>query len=389
MAFFVDVSVRSLNKHNEELCGDKVEVIRTRESVIIILSDGLGSGVKANILATLTSKIIGTMLKEGASIDEAVDTITQTLPICSVRQVAYSTFTILQIFNDGHAYIVEFDNPSIAFFRAREAVCLPWKERIVHGKRIRESELQIFKEDIFVMFSDGVVHAGVGKILNMGWQYDNVLEYIQKNVRKNPSVNMLAGQIISACSSFYQGEPGDDTTIVAAEIRQPSHLSIMAGPPSDPSMDAAAVKSFMDCPGAKIVCGGTTANIVSRCIKKPIKTILEYESPDIPPIAYIAGIDLVTEGIITLNKVLKNLKDINKGAMEQYNLIYRYNDGASKLTRMLLDRCTHINLYIGRAVNPAHKKQEFSDALGIKTEILELLAEKLDLFGKEVVKIYY
>lgn len=389
MAFYVDVSVRSLNKHNEELCGDKVEVIRTKESIIIILSDGLGSGVKANILATLTSKIIGTMLKEGASIDEAVDTITQTLPICSVRQIAYSTFTILQIFNDGHAYIIEFDNPSIAFFRGREVFHLPWKERIIHGKRIRESQLQIFKEDFFVMFSDGVVHAGVGKILNMGWQYENVLEYIQNIVRRNPSVNMLTGQIISACSSFYQGQPGDDTTVVAAEIRQPNYLSIMAGPPLDPSMDAAAVKSFMDSPGAKVICGGTTANIVSRCIDKPIKTILEYENPDIPPIAHITGIDLVTEGIITLNQVLKNLNHIYKGAMDIYSYIYRYNDGASLLTRMLLDKCTHVKLYIGRAINTAHENYEAYEFRTVKTEVLESISETLIYFGKTVKKIYY
>lgn len=389
MRFYVDVSVRSLNKYNEELCGDKVEIIRNEESVIIILSDGLGSGVKANILATLTSKIIGTMLREGASIDEAVDTITQTLPICSVRQIAYSTFTILQIFNDGHAYIVEFDNPSVAFFRGGDIYNLPWEERIIHGKSIREAELQTSIKDVFVIFSDGVVHAGVGKILNMGWQYQNVLEYIQKNVKKNLSVNMLAGQIISVCSSFYQEQPGDDATFIAAAIRQPSYLSIMAGPPFDPSMDIAAVKAFMNEPGTKVICGGTTANIVSRCINKPIRTVLEYEDPDIPPIAYIDGIALVTEGVLTLNKVLENLKFIYKGSMFPYKVIYREEDGASKLTRILLDECTHIKIYIGRAVNPAHQNPDSIRTLRAKTDILDEIEKVLTLLGKEVSKIYY
>lgn len=389
MEFYVDVSVRSLNKYNEELCGDKVEVIRNEESVIIILSDGLGSGVKANILATLTSKIIGTMLREGASIDEAVDTITQTLPICSVRHIAYSTFTILQIFSDGHVYIVEFDNPSIAFFREGEIYNLPWEERIVHGKSIREAELQISTNDVFVIFSDGVVHAGVGKILNMGWQYHNVLEYIQKIITNKLSVNMLAGQMISVCSSLYQEQPGDDATFVAAAIRKPSYLSIMAGPPSDPSMDIAAVKAFMQEPGIKAICGGTTANIVSRCINKPIRTVLKYENPDIPPIAYIDEVDLVTEGVLTLNKVLENLKSIYKGSMFPYKVIYCKEDGASKLTKILLDECTHIKLYIGRAVNPAHQSLDSFNTLRAKKDIMDDLEKVLTLLGKEVSKIYY
>ena len=389
MGFFVDVAVRSLNKHNEELCGDIVEIIRTEKSIIIILSDGLGSGVKANILAILTSKIIGTMLKEGASIDEAVDIIAQTLPICSVRQIAYSTFSILQIFNDGNAYLAEFDNPSIVFLRYGQTIKLPWKKRAIYGKTIREANFHISEDDIYVFFSDGVVHAGVGKILNMGWKYENVIEYIKRISVRCASVNMLASQIISACHSFYQGEPGDDTTVVAAQIKKPVHLSILAGPPMDSFMDDSAVKAFMERQGIKVVCGGTTANIVSRCLNKPINTPLNYENPEIPPIGYIDGIDLVTEGIITLNQVLKYLIDIHAGKMDKYNKIYNQKDGASLLTRMLLDKCTHVNLYIGRAVNPAHKNQEASECIGTKMEIMELISDKLNSFGKKVEKIYY
>ena len=117
MGVKVDISYKSLNKHNEELCGDKVEVLKTADSDILILADGMGSGVKANILATLTSKILGTMLINGASIDACVETIVKTLPVCKIRQVAYSTFSILQIFHDGEAYLVEFDNPSCICLR--------------------------------------------------------------------------------------------------------------------------------------------------------------------------------------------------------------------------------------------------------------------------------
>lgn len=117
MGISVDVAWKSLNKHHEELCGDKVEVLKTADSDIVILADGMGSGVKANILATLTSKILGTMLFNGATIESCVETIAKTLPVCKVREVAYATFSILQIFRNGEAYLVEFDNPSCIFIR--------------------------------------------------------------------------------------------------------------------------------------------------------------------------------------------------------------------------------------------------------------------------------
>ena len=106
MSISLDISWKSLNKKNEELCGDKVEVLKNDHSDIVILSDGMVSGVKANILATLTSKILGTMLVNGAAIEECVTTIAKTLPVCKIRNVAYSTFSILQIFHDGSAYLV-------------------------------------------------------------------------------------------------------------------------------------------------------------------------------------------------------------------------------------------------------------------------------------------
>ena len=162
MSVSVDISWKSLNKHHEELCGDKVEVLSTEDSEIVILADGMGSGVKANILATLTSKILGTMFLEGASIDACVDTIAKTLPVCKVREVAYATFSILQIFCNGEAYLVEYDNPLCVFVRDGKIVNYPYKERVIEGKTIREYRFQVQLKDCFVLMSDGVIYAGVG-----------------------------------------------------------------------------------------------------------------------------------------------------------------------------------------------------------------------------------
>ena len=131
MSVSVDISWKSLNKHGEELCGDKVEVLKTEDSDIVILADGMGSGVKANILATLTSKILGTMFLEGADIESCVETVAKTLPVCKERQVAYATFSILQIFHNGEAYLVEYDNPECVFVRDRKLIRYPYKERMI------------------------------------------------------------------------------------------------------------------------------------------------------------------------------------------------------------------------------------------------------------------
>ena len=117
MKLFVDAAWDSLHHYGEELCGDKVEIVRTEEYFLMVLADGLGSGVKANILATLTSKIIATMLSDGATLDEAVETMASTLPVCSERGIAYSTFTIIKVERNGNIYLAEFDNPSAVFFQ--------------------------------------------------------------------------------------------------------------------------------------------------------------------------------------------------------------------------------------------------------------------------------
>lgn len=167
MGVTVDVAYKSLNKFNEVLCGDKVELLQTENSNIMILADGMGSGVKANILATLTSKILGTMFLNGATLEECVETIVETLPVCQVRQVAYSTFSILQVFHNGDAYLVEFDNPSCIFIRAGELVPIPQNIRVIQNKKINEYRFRVKKGDALVLMSDGTIHAGVGQLLTL------------------------------------------------------------------------------------------------------------------------------------------------------------------------------------------------------------------------------
>ena len=393
MAITVDVAYKSLNKFTEVLCGDKVELLKTDDSNIMILADGMGSGVKANILATLTSKILGTMFLNGATLEECVETIVETLPICKVRQVAYSTFSILQVFHSGAAYLVEFDNPSCIFIRNGKLVPIPQNIREVQGKKINEYRFQVQRGDALILMSDGTVHAGVGQLLNFGWLWEDIAKYAVKQYALTISAMRLAAAICQACDELYQYRPGDDTTVACMRIINAKPVHLMTGPAQDPSMDEEMVRSFMsgDDSTKRIVCGGTSANIVSRVLKKKLDVSMDYVDPDIPPIAYMDGIELVTEGVLTLNRVVQLLRRYvkNETVSEDFFLELDKPNGASMVAKMLIEDCTELHLYVGKAINSAYQNPGLPFDLGIRQNLVEQLKTVVEEMGKQVTVTYY
>lgn len=390
MNIFVDTDYASLNKYNEELCGDKVEIIRNNDSVIIVLADGLGSGVKANILATLTSKIIGTMLSMGASIEEAVETIINTLPVCKERTLAYSTFSILQIYESGESYLVEFDNPSVIRLIKGRYVELEKNNRNIDGKLVKESRFKVSPDDVIVMVSDGAIHAGVGQCLNLGWQWENVKEYIERVYKKEMSAKNISKILLSVCDNLYAGIPGDDTTVVSVKVRNCQQVNVIIGPPVDKSMDVDVINKFICEEGKKVVCGGTTSQIVSRITGKKVVTNLNYIDPSVPPTAKIEGIDLTTEGVLTMSKVVEYAQKYIS-SKNNLNDFYEINkqDGASKLAKLLVEESTSVHFFVGRAINPAHQNPDFPLNLGMKLKLVKDIENCLISLGKKVVVEYY
>ena len=393
MAITVDVAYKSLNKFTEVLCGDKVELLKTDDSNIMILADGMGSGVKANILATLTSKILGTMFLNGATLEECVETIVETLPICKVRQVAYSTFSILQVFHSGAAYLVEFDNPSCIFIRNGKLVPIPQNIREVQGKKINEYRFQVQRGDALILMSDGTVHAGVGQLLNFGWLWEDIAKYAVKQYALTISAMRLAAAICQACDELYQYRPGDDTTVACMRIINAKPVHLMTGPAQDPSMDEEMVRSFMsgDDSTKRIVCGGTSATIVSRILKKRLDVSMDYVDPDIPPIADMDGIELVTEGVLTLNRVVQLLRRYvkNETVSEDFFLELDKPNGASMVAKMLIEDCTELHLYVGKAINSAYQNPGLPFDLGIRQNLVEQLKTVVEEMGKQVTVTYY
>jgi len=379
---YVDLSYHSLNKYGEELCGDKVEIIKSENRTIVVLADGLGSGVKANILATLTSKIMITMLDKGASLQDTIDTITNTLPVCQVRKIAYATFTIVDIDKDLNCKIIEFDNPPTFLLRKHEIQALEKREIYSSGKKVLISEFKLEIDDEIIVVSDGVIHAGVGKFLNHGWEWRHVAEYLENQELK--SADKLNRRLIEVCHKLYDNRPGDDTTSIAIKIRWPEKIQLLTGPPTDSSLDKVVVEDFIKKQGKKIVCGGTAANIVSRELKRELLTDIKYLDPKVPPIAKIRGIDLVTEGVLTLKMVHDELCRLNTSCIEP---IFNKEDGVSKLLKLLIEDSTHINIYMGHAINPAHQNPNFPSDLSIKVKVVEGIVDELRAMGKIVTLI--
>ncbi len=385
---YYDVTSKSLLKKNEELCGDMVEVVKAEDDVMVALSDGLGSGVKANILATLTSKIIATMMKQGASLDDTVDTIIHTLPVCKVRKVAYSTFAILKLTAEGKAYLTEFDCPGCIYMHDGVNYPIEYTTREIGGKVIKEAVLDLEVGDSLTLMSDGVVFAGVGEVLNLGWDWESVSDFLQDTYKADASSARMTSELIGACEDLYMGKPGDDTTVATVKVIPRQTVSLFSGPPRFPRDDERIVVDFMSPEGAKIVCGGSSANLLARVLGREVTTDLNYEG-DLPPIAHIKGIDITTEGVLTIRRV----KDIvqhyldNPADAETIRLMDEDN-GAALIARMLLEHCTHLNLFIGKAINPAHQNPNLPVDLSIKIRLLEDLAELLQSAGK-IVKIRY
>lgn len=377
----------SLNKKNEELCGDKVKVVRNDQSCTVVLSDGLGSGVKANVLATLTSEIIATMLNEGAKLSDAIETIINTLPVCSQRKVAYSTFTVCQVFYDGRVFMAEYDGPEAIVLRNGREMKIEKEKIVQQNKTVKVSSFICEPEDRIIFFSDGIVHAGIGTILNLGWDHEEISQHITSMHRYYDTARKTCMNLLLAVNDLYQGMPGDDSTVAVLKILPPKESVVLVGPPANKEDDALVIRKLLSATGKKIVCGGSTSQMVARELKEEIRMpdILNCIG-DIPPIAFIHGIDLVTEGAITLKKVLEYLRECN--ANDEYRDHFmdgKDGDGAFLLTHMLLCDCSAIHFIQGKADNIAHASINYSPiSLGKKIRTVEKIGDELKKLGKIV-----
>ena len=384
-----DIGYKSINHYGEQLCGDHVDIVEpSDDSTVIVLSDGLGSGVKASILSTLTSKIISTMLAEGLSLEECVETIAATLPVCSVRGVAYSTFTIIHLKNNQVAELIQYDNPHAIIIRNEQNWDYPKTEMNIGGKKIYKSVIKLQENDIFIAMSDGCPHAGIGTAYNFGWKREDIASFMELISQAGYTAKTLSTMLVDECNKLYGFEPGDDATACVVRIRKREPMNMLFGPPSNRDDADRMMSLFFSKEGKHIICGGTTSSIAAKFLNKPIKASLNFESKDVPPTAEIEGVDLVTEGVITVNKVLEYAKDY-LGENKHYEHWSYKRDGASMICRLLFEEATDINFYVGRAVNPAHQNPDLPINFNIKMNLVQELSKCLKMMDKKIKVSYF
>lgn len=372
MRLHYEWGTRQLNKHGEELCGDTIVISRGADSITLALADGLGSGVKASILSTLTAHIAVHLLENDLPLTDVVATLSDTLPVCEVRKLAYSTFVIAQFMSDGHARIVEFDTPPAIFLRGRSRFRrFVARDRVLGGKKIRESTFFLKVGDWVAFLSDGVINAGIGGLYPLGWGEEQAARFLERHAHPEMTAQALADKMAEAVRELYAGWPGDDVSIIIFKTRRRIVATVLTGPPASADKDGILVERFLRRPGLHIVCGGTTAKIVARHLGRPMDVDLSTLRPDVPPIARMRGVDLVTEGVLTLTKATELLRN----GVRREDLQFK-TDGASSLLRLLLG-VDHVHFITGTAANPAHQNPNLPLHLTLKLSEVREMSDEL------------
>ncbi len=390
MSIYVDFAYRSVNHYGEEVCGDRVVSRRTEDQFIGVLADGMGSGVKANILSTMGSSILSTMLLGGESTESAVDTVIRTLPVCSERGLNYCTFSVVTIVRSGVARLTEFDNPQAWIIRNRQIVQPERQKRMVEDKAIWESNLPLIEGDILVITSDGAVNAGCDNQFSFCWTWNSVARWLTERAHTYESALRLAADLVAEVDGLYGGKPTDDVTAMVIRVPYVQTVNLMYGPPEYPEDDAFMAKEFMDSDGYRIVCGGTTSNILSRVLDSPLETLPETAADGVPPISFMAEVDLVTEGVLTVTRagdIMERYFAADSGSADFSELDAQ--NGAAFLAKQLVENCTTLRCFIGRAKNPAYEGKDVPLDLDMKLKAIEHICTLMREHGRTVEEYYY
>lgn len=376
----IDFGKVSLNKKKEKICGDYYTIITEPESAVLVLSDGLGSGVKANILATLTAKMLSIMIAGKVAIRTAVKAVADTLPVCSVRNLAYATFTVM-VAQENEICLLQYDNPDAILLRKGKSIDYRRDIQMFGEKEIHQSYFQFQEGDLLILMSDGVTNAGMGKTTYGGWGREEVVKFCEQRWREEISAQEMASAIGNAGLDLNLDETDDDLTVLVMKGMKKKVVNIMVGPPADREDDRSYFETFFQKEGMHVVCGGTTAKLVADYLHTKVINIPDSGSEDVPAMSEIKGIDLVTEGLLTLQKLMEYYEDFSEDRL-YFNRLIKKKDGAAELFRILFTEATEINFFFGNALNENYTALHI-DREKKKKLALELI-DNLEAEGKKV-----
>lgn len=383
---FISFFSSSMNKDGEETCGDQVRILRSPEQTRVVLSDGMGSGIKAGILATLTSEIFIRMLHRNAPLVDVVDTVIHTLPQDPRNQIAYATFTIIEVDHASLAYqIFNFENPEVLYFRNGKRMPLQWMPIEAVGKHISLAQGTLEMGDFMLTVSDGVVGAGPGQVINRNWGLDQIAATVEEVFTYRPSgARALVQRVMARTRDLYLDRPGDDASAAGLLMRACQTATIFTGPPTEKADDQQIVDRLMASEGRKIVCGDTSGTIVARLTGQKASSDLSTMHEDIPPIGILNGIDLLTEGIITMSKALQFLESWDGETRH----LPTDRTGPALLVRELM-MADELTFFVGMKINPNYQTPLLPMSVSIRKVLVEKICACLEKLDKTVSIEYF
>jgi len=389
--FYIEVELFQERKALQNVCGDACESRKLKEEdrLITVLSDGLGSGVKANILATMTTSMALQFTVKNDPLERTADFIMNTLPVDSKRQISYSTFSILDINCFGDAHLAEYDNPPVLIYRDGQFITTDQLTKTVERTdslpaKVKYSKLKLQKEDRIIMVSDGITQSGMGnQHTPFGWGNEGLKNFIAYNITQKPQISakQLASNILKRAKANDGELFKDDATCQVIYCREPRKLVLASGPPYHKNCDALLAERIANFQGKKIICGGTTSKIISRELNRDIQIDLNNSKPDLPPIAEMEGVDLMTEGILTLGKVSSILENKTNSSIK--------GDGpAEQMVRLFLNSDS-ILILAGTQINNAHQDPNLPVELEIRRNVIKKIASLLEDKFLKTIEIEY
>ena len=369
---FIDIDCHQIKKYNQNAFGDYFTSKRYPDEgkLIAVLSDGLGSGIKANILSCMTATMLLRFVeKQEIPIRKAAEIVMNSLPVCKVRKISYSTFSIIDVNDEGVARIIEEGNPEFLWIKNGEIMNPPYEtiqSKTFQNRCMKSYKIHLELGDRLIFCSDGVTQCGLGNgKLKLGLRREGLIDLVLTKLKEEPEISNseLSAYIIPQTKNIETNRlPKDDISACVLYFREPRTSLIFTGPPFNQKKDADYAKMFADFPGKKAICGGTTANLISRELNRPITMDKEISIGKLPSCSYMDGVDLVTEGILTLTETLECLE---AGKLDVDN-------AAGKLIKFLLDSDC-INFMVGAKLNQAH----YNPALPVEIEIRKNIIRKM------------
>lgn len=380
---FIDIDCSQLKKYNQNAYGDYFVSKKYQDEgrLIAVLSDGLGSGIKANILSCMTATMLLKFVEQEVNIRKAAEIIMNSLPVCKVRKISYSTFSAIDCDDEGHVKIVEEGNPDFVWIRGTEVLQPEYQEVVskeFKNRKMKTYKFKVEQGDRLIFCSDGVTQSGLGSPrLRLGLRREGLIEILKEKLYQESDISSseLSKYIVNQARNIETDRnPKDDVSSCVLYFREPREALVFTGPPYHQEKDPEYARIFDKFEGKKAICGGTTANLISRELSRPIKSETEISVGNLPSCSYMSGVDLVTEGILTLTKTLEYLE----------SEISSVQNAGVKLVKFLLDSDC-INFMVGAKLNQAHYDPNLPIEIEIRKNIIKKMAKILeDKYFKKV-----